>query len=309
MIASWGGQLVAHRTCMCWYGHTLHFITVRMGTTDRVLYISELPEDVSLYILRQLEAWELVAACLASSAWAALAQSDELWRHACEYRWPHTFCHSRLPLEWGQGPGSAPPLAMPSWLRRNVSATVYHFDLPHPHLREPPVFGDSAAKWREYYLEHDVYEAMNEAPHWLGAETLTQLYVRLRHALRWCSPFLRSATAELGQPVGLLGGCRHLQHLSLAYASHKRVRPMAVNVTDILHSLATDGGCQIFAGHVFCSHGSGLSQLHSLWLVDMMLRQVLHKSCTHVSPFVTRHFFPCITHHFWFRLQRASGAP
>lgn len=215
------------------------------STTDSVFRVSDLPADLSLCILRHLEAWELVAACLASPAWAALAQSVELWRHACEYRWPHIFGFRQCPgpHDGSLDHGGTPPLAMPSWIRKDLPASVFHFDLPHPQLMWPPAQGDLLWRWRAYYLEHDVYEAMNEAPHWLRPAELEELYDHLRSALRWCSPLLHSAATELAEPVMLLGACRHLKHLSMAHASRVRLTPIQPDYSapETLSALAAEG--------------------------------------------------------------------
>jgi hypothetical protein len=77
----------------------------------------DLPNEMGLYILRRLSAWDLVAACRASSVWDSTASSEDLWRRACEYRWPHRFETAPL-VRHDLDAGGAPPLLMPPWARK-----------------------------------------------------------------------------------------------------------------------------------------------------------------------------------------------
>ena len=139
-------------------------------------HVLDLPADLSICVLRRLEGWDLVAACTASAVWATQVAAEELWRNACEIRWPHTFGpHTEAAVR---------PLAMPAWLEK-----VSHFRAQRrTGIMAPPGPHARLVEWRAYYLEHDLFEALNVAPAFLAADELHQLHAVLERNLQLFSP-------------------------------------------------------------------------------------------------------------------------
>jgi len=77
----------------------------------------DLPSEIGLHVLRRLCCWDLVAACHASAVWDGIVRSEDLWRRACEYRWPRRFHFAPL-VRNDLDAGGAPPLVMPPWARQ-----------------------------------------------------------------------------------------------------------------------------------------------------------------------------------------------
>ena len=168
-------------------------------------HILDLPADLSLAVLSRLEGWDLVAACAASVVWSSQVATEELWRKACEARWP---------LAFGRRPeAEASPLAMPVWLGK-----VSHFRAPtHVGSMVPPAPGAPLVEWRAYYLEHDLHEALNVGPAFLKPEEFHQLHTSLARSLRRFSHLVNAVAIEGPQPTEHLGHLRHLRHLSMAH--------------------------------------------------------------------------------------------
>ena len=177
---------------------------VRVSSGTFPGHILDLPADLGLAVLNRLEGWDLVAACAASALWSTLVATEELWRKACEARWPLTFGR-RVDSE-------AYPLAMPVWLEK-----VSHFRAPRQiGSMAPPAPGAPLVEWRAYYLEYDLYEALNVAPAFLQADEYQQLHVGLARSLRHFSHLVSAVAVEGPQPTGHLRHLRHLRHLSMA---------------------------------------------------------------------------------------------
>ena len=104
-----------------------------------------LPSDLNICILRRLRGIDLVAACQASAAWAALVQAEGLWEKACLYRWPAAF-GDRLPAA---SDDHETPFEMPSWVRQPWRA-LYLPPRQHPQLSLQPQAGAGEAAWRWY---------------------------------------------------------------------------------------------------------------------------------------------------------------
>ena len=168
-------------------------------------HILDLPADLSLAVLSRLEGWDLVAACAASIVWSSQVATEELWRKACEARWPLTF---------GRRPeAEASPLAMPVWLGR-----VSHFRAPRRvGSMVPPAPGAPLVEWRAYYLEHDLHEALNVGPAFLKPEEFHQLHTGLARRLRRFSHLVNAVAIEGPQRTEHLGLLCHLRHLSVAH--------------------------------------------------------------------------------------------
>ena len=176
-----------------------------MATADAPGHILDLPADLSLAVLSRLEGWDLVAACAASVVWSSQVASEELWRKACEARWPLTFGRCRE--------GEASPLAMPVWLGK-----VAHFRAPrHVGSMVPPGRGAPLVEWRANYLEQDLHEALQVAPAFLKPEDFHQLHTGLAGSLRRFSHLVNAVAIEGNQPTEHLGHLRHLRHLSMAH--------------------------------------------------------------------------------------------
>ena len=168
-------------------------------------HVLDLPADLSICVLRRLEGWDLVAACTASAVWATQVAAEELWRKACEIRWPHTFGpHTEAAVR---------PLAMPAWLEK-----VSHFRAQRrTGIMAPPGPHARLVEWRAYYLEHDLFEALNVAPAFLAADELHQLHAVLERNLQLFSPLISAVATEWPHASELLGPLRHLRHLSMAH--------------------------------------------------------------------------------------------
>ena len=129
--------------------------------------ISDLPFEISICILRHLLGEDLAAACAASAVWAIIVRQEQIWRRACEYRWPEAFpdaADGLLPAACMD----APPLVMPPWVRKAPTRAhaAYRLLRHSPHLmRSPLELGAAAAAangaWRAYYLEHSAYELLH----------------------------------------------------------------------------------------------------------------------------------------------------
>lgn len=176
-----------------------------MAAADAPGHILDLPADLSLAVLSRLEGWDLVAACAASVVWSSQVANEELWRKACEARWPLTFGRCRE--------GEAGPLAMPVWLGK-----VAHFRAPrHVGSMVPPAPGAPLVVWRAYYLEQDLHEALQVGPAFLKPEDFHQLHTGLAGTLRRFSHLVNAVAIEGNQPSEHLGHLRHLRHLSMAH--------------------------------------------------------------------------------------------
>ena len=53
--------------------------------------VTDLPVELTLCVLRHLTGEELALACAASALWASVVRQEEVWRKACEHRWPEAF--------------------------------------------------------------------------------------------------------------------------------------------------------------------------------------------------------------------------
>ena len=169
-----------------------------MADAPAHLYLSIdrwLPNELSICVLRRLRGVDLVAACQASATWAALIHAESVWRQACVFRWPHAFSADYPSPD--SNADHAPPLATPQWVHSPPAHTqqlTTHKPLrQHPHLSVPPARDADEDAWRRYYLENDLYEALNLAP------AFAQEGAELQHKLRaatWCWPFISSVAVE-----------------------------------------------------------------------------------------------------------------
>ena len=183
-----------------------------MAAADAPGHILDLPADLSLAVLSRLEGWDLVAACAASVVWSSQVANEELWRKACEARWPLTFGRCRE--------GEASPLAMPVWLGK-----VAHFRAPrHVGSMVPPAPGAPLVEWRAYYLEQDLHEALQVGPAFLKPEDFHRLHGNLRVILYRFSHLVSAVAIEGNQPTEHVGSLRHLRHLSIAHTPRDKPR-------------------------------------------------------------------------------------
>ena len=217
-------------------------------------HILDLPADLSLAVLSRLEGWDLVAACAASAVWSTQVATEELWRKACEVRWPLTFGR--------RAEAEVKPLAMPVWLEQ-----VSHYRAPrHVGSMAPPAPSAPAVEWRTYYLEHDLYEALNVAPAFLKPEELHQLHTGLARSLRYFSQLVNAVAIERPQPTEHLGHLRHLRHLSMAHTPR---------VADAM--MLRNGDCAEPTGVLLQVLGrlnqSALKRLRLLRAVDALLQE------------------------------------
>ena len=186
--------------------------------------IHELPAEISLCVLRHLSGLDLLAACIASPAWAELTRVEKLWRRACEHRWPEVFTEPD-----GSLPAAAsvvPPLAVPCWVRpMSTLATPSHVPARRdPHLVPPPrgkaADGPSDAPLRAYYLEHDAYELLNIGASFFSPEQLNAEHAALVRALEqlrgFCPLPIRSAAVECREATMAVSHMRGLRHLTLS---------------------------------------------------------------------------------------------
>ena len=184
-----------------------------------------LPSEISSSILRHLTGEELLAASLASAAWASISRTEEIWRRACEYRWPEIFADAqgRLPVACTE----CAPLEMPPWVvQSNFCATDQPRYVPmrrDPWLLAPPSGGAPQAEWRAFYLQHSAYELLNVGTAFLTADELEDHHIRLADSLRmlrdWCSSPILGAVAESDMALRVTSWMRGLRHITFSRAS------------------------------------------------------------------------------------------
>ena len=214
--------------------------------------ISDLPFEISICILRHLPGEDLAAACAASAVWAIIVRQEQIWRRACEYRWPEAFpdaADGLLPAACMD----APPLVMPPWVRKAPTRAhaAYRLLRHSPHLmRSPLELGAAAAAangaWRAYYLEHSAYEllhlpgsaigsgvaALEVAPDALSEQhaALTAALFRLRSG---GIAALGAAAAETPRAAETMMNWRGLQHATLSLPASTPLTSVSTEMEDV----------------------------------------------------------------------------
>lgn len=125
------------------------------------------------------------------------------WSTPTDPRTPSSFRHPGLTrARRRQSPAAA--AAAPAACVRSPSGGS---DLPLP----PPL--SPAAEWRAYYLEQDLYEAMNLAPLLLPPDEVQTLHDGIALAMRWSSPLVGSVAVVLPRGHPLVASCGHVRSL------------------------------------------------------------------------------------------------
>ncbi|KAL1527428.1 hypothetical protein AB1Y20_016094 [Prymnesium parvum] len=224
-----------------------------------------LPSDLSLCVLRRLDAISLVAASLASPIWAAVIQAEGLWRKGCLWRWPLLFAQQNADASGVSTEHADPPFDVPDWAWPSV---LPHSLLSSSLLRQSwllcvlPLPKDCEAAWRRFYVENDLFERLNFVPQHYTVPALPpaegpEISAPLARGIEWCSPLLHTAALEQWSAWKAASLLHHLRHLTLVFAPGRRVAGIAPSHSSLVLACL----------HLLPSLGA----LRSLWLSEMEL--------------------------------------
>lgn len=255
-----------------------------LATEDSVAnVVTLLPPEISLYVLRHLGCLDLLTACAASATWWRLASAERLWQRACEHRWPDAFA-DRVSGQLPEAAIHSAPFAMPPWVERTPSR-AHHIHVParrDPRLASTPSAHSPAIAWRAYYIEHDIYEALNVAPAFLDQPQMDALCEELQSALQKVRTFAcvpMAAAAECPEAVSVLASTRGLHHLTVALPPPARDEEersaQTASALALLQAVTTPSG-EVPAQWAGAPGGPRGGGVRSLWLNDAHLGRSAH---------------------------------